>query len=727
MWYFFILPPYFCFSFFLYLSPSLSLSDSSAIVGSIRSVEPPSCHYYHSNDNLNFPPPIMGLDPDSKPIGRSGIDATMSEFCFFSASPPKYEPFHHVKSSKPFGIGAFVTEVATKFDNSQQRIVHLRSVSSTGMISPVWSSPTHLHRSSLRQGYQQRKVSSMKARFSSTAELISPNRHTKTTTPSSFQGSSASLNSLHFRDRSLSRIFKAFKGFARGPKYSSSSSLNPTSVVSLEETVLEEPENLWCVQDLVDEKPKEEQEDPLDHEVDDNGSERTLRKNFASNRQDSTISSNTSEVTLINTIVNKGLTSEGDLVRMQLSQCHTVQWSPVAPVVGVPVAQAHPLPPFNVDPATPIPVEYIDSPLTKTCWGVPDSISNSSSSSVDSSSSCSFSKLDPNSNSICFFEPASKKALLPIYALPKPSNMNVDSFHACAPASPFAPAVRKPMHRSLLSILSSSPKSHRKSIANNQNNMTSSRPRFGSDPNMRVQTRSAHSSPQTKSLFLNPIPSRAQMERQVSPKFGNSSSGNFDTTEQHDPGNNDTVSHHKISMDGSTRSMENGSKSIMISGGSSTNLEQLSISPKGSNHGQSGLMDWIVLISLDVFSGPTCSDRMGTKLNLASTKSGIQLENQHDLLEYPFITLQKFPPSFINKIGLADKAFSPGKRSVFTQLFRFPGGFVSCRSVKILDGVEDDGEIRENWWSEIRQEIRSHARCLGCNMVVGYSEDTVIW
>ena len=35
--------------------------------------------------------------------------------------------------------------------------------------------------------------------------------------------------------------------------------------------------------------------------------------------------------------------------------------------------------------------------------------------------------------------------------------------------------------------------------------------------------------------------------------------------------------------------------------------------------------------------------------------------------------------------------------------------------------------IRENWWQEIRQEIRSHARCLGCNLVVGYSEETSIW
>ncbi|TRY73731.1 hypothetical protein TCAL_02531 [Tigriopus californicus] len=648
-----------------------------------ESVEPPSCYYYHANDHFNSPHPIIGSNPDPKTHARSGIDATMSEFCLLSASPPQFEPFHHVKSAKPFGIGAFVAEVATKFDNSQQRIVHLRSVSSAGLISPIWSSPTHPHRSSLRQGSQQRKVSSMKARFSSTAELISPTRHTNTTTPSSFQGSSASLNALHRRDRSLSRIFKAFKGFAKGPKHSSSISLNRASLVSLEESVPEEPENFWGVQDLIEKKP-EVKTNTIDDDIDPDCSEGSLKQKSNRNRQDSAMSSNTSEVTFINTILNKGLASEGDLVRMKLSQCHTVQWSPVAPIIGVPVAQSQ-SPPFHVDPATPTPVEYTYSPLSKTSMRIPDSISShSSSSSVDSSSSCSFSQLDPDSNSICFFKPSPNRALLPMYALPKPANMNVDSFYACAPSSSSPRVFRKPLHRSLVSILSSSPKSFRKSFANNTNttNSTSFRPRFGSDPNMRVQTPPAHSQPQTKALFLQPIPSRAQMDRQVSPKLGNISSGGFDFHE-HDTGNNDTVPHPKISMDGSTRSMENGSKSIMISGGSSSNLEQLSISPKG----------------------PSSGDRMGTKLNLAATKSGIQLENQHDLLEYPFITLQKFPPSFINKIG----------------------GFVSCRSVKILDGVEDDGEIRENWWSEIRQEIRSHARCLGCNMVVGYSEDTVIW
>ncbi len=46
--------------------------------------------------------------------------------------------------------------------------------------------------------------------------------------------------------------------------------------------------------------------------------------------------------------------------------------------------------------------------------------------------------------------------------------------------------------------------------------------------------------------------------------------------------------------------------------------------------------------------------------------------------------------------------------------------------MKLLDGLEEENDTRDGWWQEIRQEIRSHARCLGCNLVVGYTEDTVI-
>ena len=53
---------------------------------------------------------------------------------------------------------------------------------------------------------------------------------------------------------------------------------------------------------------------------------------------------------------------------------------------------------------------------------------------------------------------------------------------------------------------------------------------------------------------------------------------------------------------------------------------------------------------------------------------------------------------------------------------------VSAKSVKLLEELDDreDSDAREAWWVEIRQEVRSHAKALGCNMVVGYQEKTVI-
>lgn len=56
------------------------------------------------------------------------------------------------------------------------------------------------------------------------------------------------------------------------------------------------------------------------------------------------------------------------------------------------------------------------------------------------------------------------------------------------------------------------------------------------------------------------------------------------------------------------------------------------------------------------------------------------------------------------------------------------GGVVSARSVKLLDRIHnpDEPETRDAWWAEIRQEIKSHAKALGCHAVVGYSESTSI-
>ncbi|XP_053575078.1 C2 domain-containing protein 5 isoform X2 [Bombina bombina] len=74
--------------------------------------------------------------------------------------------------------------------------------------------------------------------------------------------------------------------------------------------------------------------------------------------------------------------------------------------------------------------------------------------------------------------------------------------------------------------------------------------------------------------------------------------------------------------------------------------------------------------------------------------------------EFPFFTLTSFPPGFLVHIG----------------------GVVSARSVKLLDRIHnpDEPETRDAWWSEIRQEIKSHARALGCHAVVGYNESTSI-
>jgi hypothetical protein len=56
------------------------------------------------------------------------------------------------------------------------------------------------------------------------------------------------------------------------------------------------------------------------------------------------------------------------------------------------------------------------------------------------------------------------------------------------------------------------------------------------------------------------------------------------------------------------------------------------------------------------------------------------------------------------------------------------GATVAARSVKLLERLPnpDEPETRKNWWQELRMEIRSHCRSLGCNVVLGYRESTTI-
>jgi hypothetical protein len=48
------------------------------------------------------------------------------------------------------------------------------------------------------------------------------------------------------------------------------------------------------------------------------------------------------------------------------------------------------------------------------------------------------------------------------------------------------------------------------------------------------------------------------------------------------------------------------------------------------------------------------------------------------------------------------------------------GGYVCATSVKVFENDEKD--TRETWWTELRDEIKSHAQRLQCTHVIGYTE-----
>ncbi|XP_042081164.1 C2 domain-containing protein 5 isoform X13 [Haplochromis burtoni] len=119
-------------------------------------------------------------------------------------------------------------------------------------------------------------------------------------------------------------------------------------------------------------------------------------------------------------------------------------------------------------------------------------------------------------------------------------------------------------------------------------------------------------------------------------------------------------------------------------------------------------------------SGGSAGKEAGPLRTLLRQQTQTALEQR----EFPFFTLTSFPPGFLLHVG----------------------GVVSARSVKLLDRIHnpalgntrsyklldwnsvtaDEPETRDAWWEEIRQEIKSHARALGCHAVVGYSESTSI-
>ena len=75
--------------------------------------------------------------------------------------------------------------------------------------------------------------------------------------------------------------------------------------------------------------------------------------------------------------------------------------------------------------------------------------------------------------------------------------------------------------------------------------------------------------------------------------------------------------------------------------------------------------------------------------------------------EFPFYTLTTLPANLLQHVG----------------------GVVSAHSVKLLDKINnpDEPETRDAWWLEVRNEVRSHAKAMGCTTVIGYTESTSIW
>uniref|UniRef100_A0A8D2ZN88 C2 domain-containing protein 5 n=1 Tax=Scophthalmus maximus TaxID=52904 RepID=A0A8D2ZN88_SCOMX len=111
-------------------------------------------------------------------------------------------------------------------------------------------------------------------------------------------------------------------------------------------------------------------------------------------------------------------------------------------------------------------------------------------------------------------------------------------------------------------------------------------------------------------------------------------------------------------------------------------------------------------LSLTPKTGMGSGGSVGKEAGPLKTLLRQQTQTALEQREFPFFTLTTFPPGFLVHVG----------------------GVVSARSVKLLDRIHnpDEPETRDAWWEEIRQEIKSHAKALGCHAVLGYSESTSI-
>uniref|UniRef100_UPI00398EE0A1 C2 domain-containing protein 5 isoform X3 n=1 Tax=Pristiophorus japonicus TaxID=55135 RepID=UPI00398EE0A1 len=144
---------------------------------------------------------------------------------------------------------------------------------------------------------------------------------------------------------------------------------------------------------------------------------------------------------------------------------------------------------------------------------------------------------------------------------------------------------------------------------------------------------------------------------------------------------------------------------VTHSSGPSTPLKNqtYSFSPSKSYSRQSSSSDTDLSLTPKTGMGSGSGGKDGGPLKALYRQ---QTQSAFEHREFPFFTLTTFPSGFLVHVG----------------------GVVSARSVKLLDRIHnpDEPETRDAWWAEIRQEIKSHGKALGCHAVVGYSESTSI-
>jgi hypothetical protein len=107
------------------------------------------------------------------------------------------------------------------------------------------------------------------------------------------------------------------------------------------------------------------------------------------------------------------------------------------------------------------------------------------------------------------------------------------------------------------------------------------------------------------------------------------------------------------------------------------------------------------------------------------------LESEVSAVSEDISALSPKPIAIAPPMHLASKSFRQ-REPILLTLTSLPagaikgtGGFVCVAAIKVLD--TDETNIRENWWTEARDEIKGHAKTLCCTHIIGYSEKASIY